>query len=86
MNDILLDIRRVTKATVVFVTHSITEAFISRTSAGLYDPAGSNRPPVTGRLPLSAVAEIRYTEHFCEFQMSASIALGVTKVPALPPV
>jgi len=86
MNDILLDIRRVTKATVVFVTHSITEAIYLSDQVLVF----TTRPAqIALRLrvdfPYPRSPEIRYTEHFCEFQMSASIALGVTKGACLAP-
>jgi NitT/TauT family transport system ATP-binding protein len=86
MNDILLDIRRVTHATVVFVTHSITEAIYLSDQVLVF----TKRPAqIAVRLlidfPYPRSSEIRYTEHFCEFQMSASIALGVTKATCLAP-
>lgn len=86
MNDILLDIRRVTNATIVFVTHSITEAIYLSDQVLVF----TTRPAqiaVRLRIDISypRSPETRYTEHFCEFQMRASIALGVTKSTCLTP-
>ena len=86
MNDILLDIRKVTHATVVFVTHSITEAIYLSDQVLVF----TTRPAqIATRLridfPYPRSSEIRYTEHFCEFQMNASIALGVTKTACMAP-
>jgi NitT/TauT family transport system ATP-binding protein len=86
MNDLLLDIRRVTNATVVFVTHSITEAVYLSDQVLVF----TTRPAeIAVRLridfPYPRSPEMRYTERFCEFQKSASIALGVTKGACLTP-
>jgi NitT/TauT family transport system ATP-binding protein len=86
MNDILLDIRKVTTATVVFVTHSITEAIYLSDQVLVF----TTRPAqIATRLridfPYPRSSGIRYTEHFCEFQMNASIALGVTKAACMTP-
>jgi NitT/TauT family transport system ATP-binding protein len=80
MNDLLLDIRRVTKATVVFVTHSISEAIYLSDLVLVF----SRRP---GRIALSLrvdipyprSTEVRYSEDFNRLEKSASVALGVTR-------
>jgi len=80
MNDLLLDIRKVTNATVVFVTHSITEAVYLSDHVLVF----TTRPAqIAVRLridfPYPRSPEMRYTEHFSEFQKRAGIALGVTR-------
>jgi NitT/TauT family transport system ATP-binding protein len=86
MNDILLDIRKVTRATVVFVTHSITEAIYLSDQVLVF----STRPArIAARMKIDfsypRTPEIRFTEHFCEFQMAASVALGLTKGTCVVP-
>ena len=80
MNDLLLDIRKMTNATVLFVTHSITEAVYLSDQVLVF----TTRPArIALRLsidfPYPRSPEIRYTEHFSEFQKQAGIALGVTR-------
>jgi len=79
MNDLLLNIRKVTNVTIVFVTHSITEAVYLSDQVLVFTP----RPAKTAihlrvDFPYPRSSDVRYTPKFCEFQMSASVALGVT--------
>ncbi|MFM9967692.1 MAG: ABC transporter ATP-binding protein [Burkholderiales bacterium] len=80
MNDLLLDIRRVTKATVVFVTHSIAEAVYLSDTVLVF----SKRPArIALRLevdiPYPRTAAVRYTPMFSQFEERAGVALGVTR-------
>jgi NitT/TauT family transport system ATP-binding protein len=80
MNDLLLDIRRVTKATVVFVTHSISEAVYLSDNVLVF----SKRPARIALdldidLPYPRSNEIRYSDHFNRLEERASVALGVTR-------
>jgi NitT/TauT family transport system ATP-binding protein len=80
MNDLLLDIRRVTGATVVFVTHSISEAIYLSDRVYVF----SRRPAV---IALELAVDIgyprsqrtRFLEQFTELEQRAGIALGVVK-------
>ena len=78
MNDLLLDIRRVTNVTIVFVTHSITEA-VYLSDQVLVFTARPAKIALHLRIdfPYPRSSEVRYTARFCDFQMSASVALGV---------
>jgi NitT/TauT family transport system ATP-binding protein len=83
MNDLLLKIRRVSKATVVFVTHSIAEAIYLSDQVLVF----SKRP---GRiidrieigLPYPRTAQMRYTPEFSALERRASAGLGVIHEPA----
>jgi NitT/TauT family transport system ATP-binding protein len=80
MNDLLLEIRRVTKATVVFVTHSISEAVYLSDVVLVF----SKRPArIQLRLevdvPYPRSTSVRYTEHFNRLERQAGVALGVTR-------
>ncbi len=80
MNDLLLDIRKVTNATVVFVTHSITEAIYLSDQVLVF----SRRPArIALRLeidfPYPRAPELRYSERFTQFERQAGIALGVSR-------
>ncbi len=80
MNDLLLDIRRVTKATVVFVTHSIAEAVYLSDKVLVF----SQRPARIALdldidLSYPRSNEIRYSDQFNRLQERASVALGVTR-------
>jgi NitT/TauT family transport system ATP-binding protein len=80
MNDLLLDIRRLTGATTLFVTHSISEAVYLSDVVLVF----SKRPArITLRLdvdiPYPRSTKVRYSEHFNRLEQQASIALGVTR-------
>jgi NitT/TauT family transport system ATP-binding protein len=80
MNDLLLDIRRITGATVIFVTHSISEAIYLADQVLVF----SKRPAViTLRLeidiPYPRTSQIRFLDKFTELERQAGVALGVVK-------
>jgi NitT/TauT family transport system ATP-binding protein len=80
MNDLLLNIRRVTGATVIFVTHSISEAIFLSDQVLVF----SKRPAVIALrleidIPYPRTSKIRYLEKFTEFEKRAGTALGVVK-------
>jgi NitT/TauT family transport system ATP-binding protein len=78
MNDLLLDIRARTKATVVFVTHSISEAVYLSDQVLVCSPRPARiveRLEVDLPYPRSALT--RYTARFIELAQRASRALGV---------
>ncbi len=80
MQDLLLDIRAKTGATVMFVTHSISEAvYISD-----YIVVFSKRPSVVAdyiqvSLPYPRSSEIRYLAEFTALEHRAGRALGITR-------
>jgi NitT/TauT family transport system ATP-binding protein len=78
MNDLLLEIRRRTQATVVFVTHSINEAIYLADQVLVF----SRRPAriaerIAVDLPYPRSAATRFTPRFAELAQIASRALGV---------
>ena len=80
MQDLLLNIRNETKATIMFVTHSISEAIYLSDVVVVF----SKRPAVIAdylEVPLSypRTAEVRYTAEFTEFEHRAGRALGITR-------
>jgi len=80
MNDLLLDIRRITGATVLFVTHSISEAIYLADQVLVF----SKRPAVIAlRLEIDIsyprTSQVRFLDKFTEFERKAGIALGVVK-------
>jgi NitT/TauT family transport system ATP-binding protein len=80
MNDLLLDIRRVTGATVLFVTHSISEAIYLSDQVVVF----SKRPAVITLelqvdIPYPRSSRTRFLKEFTELERQASIALGVVK-------
>lgn len=80
MHDLLLSIRAVTKATVIFVTHSISEAIYLSDQVLVF----SKRPAriaehIRVDFPYPRTAELRYTEPFTHLEHRASEALGVLK-------
>ena len=80
MNDLLLDIRRVTKATVVFVTHSISEAVYLSDTVLVF----SKRPARIAlrfdvEIPYPRTAAVRYSAYFNQLEERAGVALGVTR-------
>jgi NitT/TauT family transport system ATP-binding protein len=80
MNDLLLNIRRVTGATVAFVTHSISEAIYLSDRVFVF----SKRPAVIALelavdIPYPRSQQTRFLPRFTELEKQASIALGVVK-------
>ena len=80
MQDLLLDIRAKTSATVMFVTHSISEAIYLSDAVVVF----SKRPAVIAdyievALPYPRTPEIRYSAQFTELQHRAGRALGITR-------
>ncbi len=80
MNDLLLDIRRVTGATVIFVTHSISEAIYLSDRVFVF----SKRPAVIALeldigIDYPRTQQTRFLKSFTELEKQASIALGVVK-------
>ena len=80
MNDLLLDIRRVTRATVIFVTHSISEAIYLSDRVFVF----SKRPAVIAlelnvNMDYPRSQQTRFLKEFTELEKQASIALGVVK-------
>jgi len=78
MNDLLLEIRAQTRATVLFVTHSIAEAVYLSDRVLVF----SRRPArivenLRIDLPYPRSAPARYTPRFTEFERRAGRALGV---------
>jgi NitT/TauT family transport system ATP-binding protein len=80
MQDLLLDIRQKTGATVVFVTHSISEAVYISDTVLVF----SKRPAVIADaievdLPYPRTAEVRYSAAFTALEHRAGRALGITR-------
>jgi NitT/TauT family transport system ATP-binding protein len=80
MQDLLLDIRAKTKATIVFVTHSISEAIYLSDAVVVF----SKRPAVIADyievpLPYPRVPAVRYSREFTELVYRAGRALGITR-------
>jgi NitT/TauT family transport system ATP-binding protein len=80
MQDLLLDIRSKTNATVMFVTHSISEAIYLSDAVVVF----SKRPAVIADyiqigLPYPRTPEIRYSAQFTQLEHRAGRALGITR-------
>ncbi len=80
MNDLLLSIRRVTGATTLFVTHSISEAVYLADRVVVF----SRRPARIAELlrvdlPYPRSAALRYTAAFTAYGHRAGVALGVAR-------
>ncbi len=80
MNDLLLNIRRITGATVIFVTHSISEAIFLSDQVLVF----SKRPAVIVLrleidIPYPRSSQVRFLDKFTEFERKAGVALGVVK-------
>jgi NitT/TauT family transport system ATP-binding protein len=80
MQDLLLDMRAKTKATVLFVTHSISEAIYLSDVVVVF----SKRPAVIADhievgLPYPRTPEMRYCGEFTALQHRAGRALGITR-------
>ena len=79
MQDLLLDIRRLSGATVVFVTHSISEAIYLADEVLVF----SRRPGrvidrIRTELAYPRTGELRYTDAFTAMARRAGAGLGVT--------
>ncbi|MGH6675920.1 MAG: ABC transporter ATP-binding protein, partial [Xanthobacteraceae bacterium] len=80
MQDLLLDIRVKTSATIMFVTHSIAEAIYLSDAVVVF----SKRPAVVAdyievKLPYPRTAETRYSAAFVALEQRAGRALGITR-------
>ncbi len=80
MHDLLKNIQRVTRATVMFVTHSISEAVYLSDHILVF----SKRPAriaerIVVDLPQPRTADVRYTDAFTELEHRAGAALGIVK-------
>jgi NitT/TauT family transport system ATP-binding protein len=80
MQDLLLDVRAKTQATIVLVTHSISEAVYLSDTVAVF----SKRPAVIADfievgLPYPRKPEIRYTPEFTDLEHRAGRALGITR-------
>jgi NitT/TauT family transport system ATP-binding protein len=80
MHDLLLTIRAKSRTTIMFVTHSISEAAYLSDSIVVF----SKRPARVADLievgiPYPRSAELRYSAGFTELQHRAGRALGVTR-------
>jgi NitT/TauT family transport system ATP-binding protein len=78
MNDLLLDLRRVTGATVLFVTHSISEAIYLSDQVVVF----SKRPAVIVKelavdIPYPRSSQTRFLPEFTELERQAGVALGI---------
>ena len=78
MNDLLLDLRRVTGATVLFVTHSISEAIYLSDQVVVF----SKRPAVIVKelaieIPYPRSSKTRFLPGFTELERQAGVALGI---------
>src|SRR5690242_7465697 len=82
MQDLLLDIRRVSGTTVVFVTHSISEAVYLADEVLVFSPRpGRVIDRIRTVLAYPRAGELRYTEAFTAIARRASAGLGVTSAP-----
>jgi NitT/TauT family transport system ATP-binding protein len=80
MQDLLLGMRAKTGATVLFVTHSISEAIYLSDAVVVF----SRRPAVIAdyieiKLPYPRTPEMRYRAQFTELEHRAGRALGITR-------
>jgi NitT/TauT family transport system ATP-binding protein len=78
MNDLLLDIRKVSGSTVLFVTHSIAEAVYLSDKVVVF----SKRPAVVVKelhvdIPYPRSAKTRFLARFTELEREAGVALGL---------
>ncbi len=80
MHDLLLEIRRVTRATVLFVTHGISEAvYLSDQILVFTRRPGRIAETIAVDLAYPRQAALRYTPEFSALEQRASAALGVLK-------
>jgi NitT/TauT family transport system ATP-binding protein len=80
MQDLLLDVRAKTNATIMLVTHSISEALYLSDVVVVF----SKRPAVIADyievpLPYARTPEVRYAPEFTELEHRAGRALGITR-------
>jgi len=80
MHDLLLSVREHTRAAVMFVTHSITEAIYLSDEVLVF----SRRPSriaerIAIDLPYPRTQELRFTPEFTQYERHASASLGVVK-------
>lgn len=80
MQDLLLDIRVKTSATIMFVTHSIGEAvYVSDTIVIFSKRPATIADYVDVKLPYPRTAEIRYSADFTDLEHRAGRALGIIR-------
>jgi len=80
MNDLLLDVRRQTKASVAFVTHSISEAVYLADQVIVFTKRpGRIAETIAVDLPYPRSAGTRYSPGFTALEHRASRALGVLR-------
>ncbi len=80
MNALLLDVRQKMKTTVIFVTHSISEAvYLSDTVYVFSKRPASIALELNIDIPYPRSSEIRYGEHFNNLKYRAGEALGITR-------
>jgi NitT/TauT family transport system ATP-binding protein len=80
MQDLLLDIRAKTGATLMLVTHSISEAIYLSDRVAVFSPRPARIADVIAvDLPYPRRPETRYAPEFTELEHRASRALGITR-------
>jgi NitT/TauT family transport system ATP-binding protein len=80
MQDLLLDIRAKTAATVMLVTHSISEAIYLSDEVAVFSPRPAKVADfVPINLPYPRRPEMRYAPEFTELEHRAGRALGITR-------
>jgi NitT/TauT family transport system ATP-binding protein len=80
MQDLLLDIRAKTGATVMLVTHSISEAVYLSDKVAVFSPRPARIADfIDVGLPYPRRPETRYASEFTELEHRASRALGITR-------
>jgi NitT/TauT family transport system ATP-binding protein len=80
MNDLLLKINYQEKNTVIFVTHSISEAiYLSDTVHVFSKRPAEIKKTITIDIPHPRKSSDRYTEHFKQLELDAGEALGVIR-------
>jgi NitT/TauT family transport system ATP-binding protein len=80
MQDLLLDIRAKTGATVMLVTHSISEAVYLSDEVAVFSPRPAKIADfISVDLPYPRRPETRYTPQFTELEHRAGRALGITR-------
>jgi NitT/TauT family transport system ATP-binding protein len=80
MQDLLLDIRAKTGATVMLVTHSISEAVYLSDKVAVFSPRPATIADIIAvELSYPRRPETRYTPEFTELEHRAGRALGITR-------